>query len=107
MNDLIRPALYGADHQLWPVRKTVQREIADVVGPICETSDFIARDREVAVLFPGDMLAVMTAGAYGFSMSSNYNSRPRVPEIMVSGSDFKVIRQRETYEDLIRKEESG
>src|SRR5205085_9062144 len=107
MNDLIRPALYGSHHQLWPVRAQTERdarETVDVVGPVCESADFIAKDREVAVLEPGELLAVMSAGAYSFSLSSNYNSRPRVPEVLVSGNTYQVIRARETYEDLVRPE---
>jgi diaminopimelate decarboxylase len=106
MNDLIRPALYGSHHQLWPVHGGKrEKEMVDVVGPICETTDFIARDRETPVLQAGELLAVMSAGAYGFSLSSNYNSRPRVAEVLVSGDAYQVIRRRETYEDLIRLEE--
>ncbi len=105
MNDLIRPALYGSHHQLWPVQATNDREMADVVGPVCESADFIAKDREVAVLSPGELLAVMSAGAYGFSLSSNYNSRPRAPEVLVSGDTYRVIRKRESYEDLVRLEQ--
>ena len=104
MNDFIRPALYGSHHQLWPVRKTDKHEIADVVGPVCESADFIAQGRDVAALESGDLLAVMSAGAYGFTLSSNYNSRPRVPEVLVRGANFSVIRRRETYQDLIRLE---
>lgn len=105
MNDLIRPALYGSHHQLWPVRATDRKETADVVGPVCESADFIAKDREVAALETGELLAVMTAGAYGFSLSSNYNSRPRAAEILVSGDSYRIIRKRETYDDLVRLEE--
>ncbi|HET9942901.1 MAG TPA: diaminopimelate decarboxylase, partial [Terriglobia bacterium] len=79
-------------------------QVADIVGPICESSDFIARDRNLPAFQPGDLAAVMSTGAYGFSLSSNYNSRPRVAEVMVSGNSFEVIRRRETYEDLIRQE---
>ncbi len=104
MNDLIRPALYGSHHQIWPVRPEDGKETVDVVGPICESTDFIAQDREIAETKAGDLLAVMSAGAYGFSLSSNYNSRPRVAEVLVSGSSYQVIRKRETYEDLIRLE---
>jgi diaminopimelate decarboxylase len=104
MNDLIRPALYGSHHQLWPIRETPDREIADVVGPVCESADFIAQDREIAVLEPDDLLAVMSAGAYAFSLSSNYNSRPRPAEVLVSGNTYQVIRDRESYEDLVRLE---
>ena len=105
MNDLIRPALYGSHHQLWSVRPQSQKETADVVGPVCESADFIARDREVPMLQAGDLLAVMSAGAYGFSLSSNYNSRPRAAEVLVSGESYRLIRHRETYEDLVRLEE--
>src|SRR3989475_9765251 len=108
MNDLIRPALYGSHHQLWPVREQAgkQLETVDVVGPGCESADFIAKDREVALLETGELLAIMSAGAYGFSLSSNYNSRPRVAEVLVTGKTYQVIRRRETYEDLVRLEES-
>jgi diaminopimelate decarboxylase len=76
----------------------------DIVGPICESGDFLAKDRDMAEAQPGDLLAVKGAGAYGFAMSSNYNSRRRVPEVLVDGSNFHVIRQRETFRDLVRKE---
>ena len=76
----------------------------DVVGPVCETGDFLARDREMANAMPGDYLAICTAGAYGFVLSSNYNSRPRVPEVLVEGAAWRVIRERETYQDLVRGE---
>jgi diaminopimelate decarboxylase len=105
MNDLIRPALYGSHHALWPVRSQSQTETVDVVGPVCESADFIAKDREVAVLGDGDLLAVMSAGAYGFSLASNYNSRPRAAEVLVSGESYRVIRRREMYADLVRLEE--
>src|SRR5439155_3269121 len=104
MNDLIRPALYGSHHQMWPVREQAEKEKVDVVGPVCESADFFAQDRDVALLKDGDLLAIMSAGAYGFSLSSNYNSRPRVAEVLVSGDSYEVIRKRETYEDLIRLE---
>ena len=105
MNDLLRPSLYRAHHEIVPVRKSsMPRITADVVGPVCETGDFLARDREMADAMPGDYLAVMTAGAYGFALSSNYNSRPRVAEVLVEGAGFRVIRARETYADLIRGE---
>ena len=107
MNDLIRPSLYGSHHQLWPVHTRSEKEIVDVVGPVCESADFIAKDRDVAVLKPGELLAVMSAGAYGFSLSSNYNSRPRAAEVLVNGDKYQVIRKRETYEDLVRLEESS
>lgn len=105
MNDLLRPSLYRAHHEIVPVRKSsLPRITADVVGPVCETGDFLARDREMADAMPGDYLAVMTAGAYGFALSSNYNSRPRAVEALVEGATFRVIRTRETYADLIRGE---
>jgi diaminopimelate decarboxylase len=107
MNDLIRPALYGSHHQLWPVRAHTETEIADVVGPVCESADFIAKDREIAVLQTGELLAIMSAGAYGFSLSSNYNSRPRAAEVLVSGDAYRIIRKRESYEDLVRLEEGA
>ncbi len=105
MNDLLRPALYGSFHNLMPVRPGRETEVVDVVGPICESSDFIAQDRQMERLEAGDLLAIMSAGAYGFSLASNYNSRPRPPEVLVDGDSFTVIRRRETYEDLIRLEE--
>lgn len=105
MNDLIRPSLYRAHHEIIPVRKSPAPPItADVVGPVCESGDFLARDRQMANVLPGDYLAVCTAGAYGFVLSSNYNSRPRAPEVLVEGGAYRVIRRRETYEDLIRGE---
>jgi diaminopimelate decarboxylase len=104
MNDLLRPALYGSHHQVWSVKEKKTTEIVDLVGPICETTDFIARGRELPAFEPGDIAAVMSAGAYGFSLSSNYNSRPRVAEVLVSGDKYEIIRRRETYEDLIRHE---
>jgi diaminopimelate decarboxylase len=105
MNDLIRPALYHAHHEILPVRKNgLQPTTVDVVGPICETGDFLARDRLMATAMPGDFLAVCTAGAYGFAQASNYNSRPRGPEVLVEGAGYRVIRRRETYEDLVRGE---
>ncbi|MDD5409421.1 MAG: diaminopimelate decarboxylase [Candidatus Omnitrophica bacterium] len=104
MNDLIRPALYGAYHNILPLRKISKSEKADVVGPICESGDFLAKERMVANVKEGDYLAVMSTGAYGFSMSSNYNSRLRAAEVMVSEDKVQVIRKRETYADLIRNE---
>jgi diaminopimelate decarboxylase len=105
MNDLLRPSLYRAHHEILPVRKNPLPAItADVVGPVCETGDFLARDREMVDSMPGDYLAVMTAGAYGFALASNYNSRPRAVEVMVEGAAFRTIRSRETYGDLIRGE---
>lgn len=105
MNDLIRPSLYGSFHGIQPVKMVGRKKVrADIVGPICETGDFFARDREVESLEPGELMAIMSSGAYGFSMASNYNSRPRVAEVMVKGDQYYVIRARETYEDLIRGE---
>ncbi|MFZ5765203.1 MAG: diaminopimelate decarboxylase [Thermodesulfobacteriota bacterium] len=105
MNDLARPSLYDAYHAIQPVvRRGAETEVVDVVGPICESGDFLARGKEVAVVGQNDLLAVMSAGAYGFSMSSNYNSRPRVAEVLVRGNEFHVIRARETYESLIAGE---
>ena len=107
MNDLIRPAFYDSYHAIWPVKKRAGESsyIADVVGPICETGDFLARDREMKKPKPGDLLAVMSAGAYGFSMASNYNSRPRAAEVLVKGREWAVVRRREELEDLVRGEE--
>ena len=106
MNDLIRPSLYQSHHEIIPVRKTARPAVlADVVGPICESGDFLARDREIANVLPGDLLAVATAGAYGFAAASNYNSRPRPPEVLVEGSAWRIVRARETYADLVRGEQ--
>jgi len=108
MNDLIRPSLYGAYQEIIPVSlplETDRRVTADVVGPVCESGDFLGKDREIPPVQVGDMLAVLGAGAYGFTMSSNYNSRPRVPEALVRGGEFHVVRRRETFEDLVRGEE--
>lgn len=105
MNDLIRPSLYGSFHGIQPVKMVGRKKVrADIVGPICETGDFFAKDREVESLEPGELMAIMSSGAYGFSMASNYNSRPRVAEVMVKGDQYYVIRARETYADLIRGE---
>ncbi len=105
MNDLIRPALYSAYHDILPLRETGgARSKADVVGPVCETGDFLAKDRELPPLMPGDMAAICTAGAYGFVQSSNYNSRPRPAEVLVEENTWRVVRERETYEDLMRGE---
>ena len=113
MNDLIRPSLYGSYHRIWPVVGEAPPPLGtepllplhDIVGPVCESGDFLAKDRP----FPpataaGDLLAVMSAGAYGFVMASQYNARPRPPEIMVDGDRYAVARRRETYEDLVRGE---
>jgi len=105
MNDLMRPTLYNAFHAIEPVVIS-QKEgmIADVVGPICESGDFLALDRSISYVESGDLMAVMSAGAYGFVMSSNYCSRPRVAEVMVKGDRFDVVKARENYEDLVRGE---
>jgi len=118
MNDLIRPTLYGSYHFIWPTRpdaanvpqerdKTLaprDGETVDVVGPICESGDFLAQQRPLPKTKRGDLLAVFTAGAYGFAMSSNYNNRPRAAEVLVEASSYRVIRRRETYEDLVAAE---
>lgn len=118
MNDLIRPALYDATHAVWPVRAdgpppehggdaeaAESLEAADVVGPVCETGDFLRRDARLPEVKRGDLLAVFGAGAYGFTMSSNYNARPRAAEVLVDGPAATLARRRETYEDLVRGEE--
>ena len=98
----MRPSLYGSYHGIQPVAPQGRKRVtADIVGPICESGDFLAKDREVESFKPGELMAVMSAGAYGFSMSSNYNSRPRAAEVMVKGDQYYVIRARESYEDLI------
>ena len=106
MNDLARPSLYGSYHTIRPVRRVPGREevTVDVVGPICESGDFLAKDRTLPRFEAGEFLAVMSAGAYGHTMSSNYNARPRAPEVMVRGDRYDVVRDRETYEDLVRGE---
>jgi len=105
MNDLIRPSLYGSYQRIQPVNREERIEATvDVVGPICESGDFLAKDRKIPKVEPGELLAVMSAGAYGFTMSSNYNSRPRVAEVMVDRNRFYVVRKREEYADLIRGE---
>lgn len=105
MNDLIRPALYDAYHEIIPVKRKTRAEIkADIVGPVCESGDFFAKNRKIADLGNGELLAIMGAGAYGFSMSSNYNSRRRAAEVLVKDKEFYVIRRREAFKDLIRGE---
>lgn len=105
MNDLIRPSLYDAYHEIVPVRKIARRAVvADVVGPVCESGDFLGKERRIPEPSPGDVLAVMGAGAYGFSMSSNYNSRPRAAEVLVHGRESEIIRERESVRDLMRGE---
>jgi len=118
MNDLIRPALYDAFHFIWPAKvasKLIPRkrskdlhlsgtEVVDVVGPVCESADFFAKERRLPPVKHGDLISIFTAGAYSFSMSSNYNARPRAAEVLVAGDKFSVIRKRESYEDLIAPE---
>ena len=105
MNDLIRPGLYGAYHDIVPV-ETIEREnfIADIVGPVCETTDYLARDRSLPQVQRGEILAVKDAGAYGFTLASNYNSRPRAAEVLVDSQSYQIVRKRESYEDLVRGE---
>jgi diaminopimelate decarboxylase len=110
MNDLIRPALYHSYHEIVPVKasksKTERKRVEkiDIVGPVCESGDFFALDREMPELHEGDLLAIMTAGAYGFVMASNYNSRPLPAEALVRGDKFALIHKRQTWEDLVRDE---
>ncbi len=108
MNDLVRPALYGAYHEIVPVvqsqKSEGKKETVDVVGPVCESGDFFARDRELARVEEGDLLAVLDAGAYGMALASNYNTRPRAAEILVSGKSAKVIRRRESARELYAAE---
>ena len=106
MNDLLRPALYGAHHEIVPVRecRCATRMTADVVGPVCETGDFLGRERALPPLEAGDLVAVLTAGAYGFVLASNYNSRPRAPEILIENGVARIVRARETWADLLRGE---
>jgi diaminopimelate decarboxylase len=116
MNDLIRPSLYGSYHRIWPVAAAAEEGEpgapeavgeADIVGPICESGDFFAKDRRFPEVKAGDLLAVFSAGAYGMSMASNYNSRPRAAEVLVDGAGWRVVRRRETYDDLIAAEVTG
>ena len=105
MNDLIRPALYQAHHEIVPVRPRAGRAlVVDVVGPVCESGDFFARDRKLAPVEPGDLLALLDAGAYGMAQSSNYNTRPRAAEVLVEGRKARLIRRRETMADLLATE---
>lgn len=106
MNDLLRPSLYNAHHRIVPVNfiEDQATETVDVVGPICESGDFIARDRDLPVVNEGDLLAVLDVGAYGMALASNYNSRPRAAEVLVDGKSVKLIRKRETIRDLLRNE---
>jgi len=106
MNDLIRPALYEGYHEIHPVQRESTRPPIkmDIVGPVCESGDFFAQDREVQTLAPGEQIALMSAGAYGFVMSSNYNSRPLLPEVLVDGDSWHLIRKRQCLDDLIQGE---
>mgnify|MGYP003323891125 FL=1 len=106
MNDLLRPSLYEAHHDILPVNQVpnAKEDVFDVVGPVCESGDFLAQNRTMPTVKEGDLLSVMSAGAYAFTMASNYNSRPRVPELLVKGRESFVIRERESYDDLIRGE---
>ncbi|MCK6482448.1 MAG: diaminopimelate decarboxylase, partial [Planctomycetes bacterium] len=110
---LIRPSLYQAYHRIWPTRtpwrelKETEGVICDVVGPICESGDFLAKDRRMTKVKEGDCLAIFSAGAYGFVMSSNYNTRPRAAEVLVDGKNARVVRERETYDNLLGPELSG
>jgi diaminopimelate decarboxylase len=110
MNDLLRPSLYGAYHEIVPAQLnqvqqiTATSSVVDIVGPVCETGDFFARDREIQPVHEGDLLAILDTGAYGMSLASNYNTRPRPAEVLVDGTSAKVIRKRETVKDLFRQE---
>jgi diaminopimelate decarboxylase len=106
MNDLIRPALYQGYHEIVPVRESKDRPVTrvDVVGPVCESGDFFALDRELTEVEPGEVLALMSAGAYGFTMASNYNSRPLPAELLISGAEAKIVRRRQSYADLVNLE---
>jgi diaminopimelate decarboxylase len=106
MNDLIRPSLYGAYHSIEPVVRSshARRVRYDVVGPVCESGDFLGKNRSIAMVAQGDLLAVMGVGAYGFVMSSNYNGRPRAAEVLVRGNRWHIVRRRETFTDLVRGE---
>jgi diaminopimelate decarboxylase len=104
MNDLLRPSHYNAFHEVSAVRSRGPRSVVDVVGPVCESGDFFALDREVDALTAGDLLVIRSAGAYGYVMSSNYNSRPRPAEVLVDGDRFAVVAERERQEDLTRLE---
>lgn len=105
MNDLIRPSLYDAYHEIHSVQQISEQETVDVVGPVCESGDFFARERSIPQVKPGDLLLIGSAGAYGFTMSSNYNARPRAAEVLIHGANARIVRRRETYEDLVRGEE--
>jgi diaminopimelate decarboxylase len=107
MNDLLRPSHYNSFHRISAVREGSVTRRVDVVGPVCESGDFLGLERDLPDLAVGDLVAVHSAGAYGFCMSSNYNSRPRAAEVMVDGNRFAMIRERETFEDLVRNEQAS
>ena len=105
MNDLIRPAFYDSYHEIVTADADLENEeVVDIVGPVCESGDFLAQDRKLPWVAKDDLLVVLSAGAYGYVMSSNYNTRPRVPEVLVNGKEFYVVKEREKYDDLIRGE---
>ena len=107
MNDLIRPTLYEAYHDIWPLEEAVSQRralVQDVVGPVCETGDYLAQDRTLPELKSGDLIACMTAGAYGAAMSSTYNTRPLVQEVLVRGDAWSIVRPRQSYDDLIAQD---
>ena len=104
MNDLMRPAMYDAWHDVFAVKRQTRHRRSTVVGPVCESSDVLATSRDIDEAHEGDLLAIMTAGAYGAIMASNYNSRGRPAEVLVRGSDYAVIRERETIDDVMAKE---
>ena len=104
MNDLIRPSLYGAYHQITALKESQESICADIVGPICESGDYLGKNITLPTLERGDILAVLSAGAYGFSMASNYNTRPRSAEVAIEQGRISLVRKRETFEDLIRLE---
>ena len=106
MNDLLRPSIYKAYHHIQPVDISNNEEfVADIVGPVCESGDFLGKEREIKKCKSGDLIAVMSAGAYGIVMSSNYNARRRPTEILVDGDHYSIIRKRETYEQLMQNED--
>lgn len=113
MNDLLRPSLYEAYHRIWPANTPYKElpegegQLVDIVGPVCESGDYLGKERRLPKLNEGDLISVFSAGAYGFAMASNYNTRPRAAELLVDGTSVRVIRQRETYEDLLSHELAG
>ena len=107
MTELLRPSHYSAYHLIEAVKPSGHRVVADVVGPVCETGDFLALDREMDDVAPGDLVVIHTTGAYGYVMSSNYNARPKAAEVMVDGNRFAVVTARESYDDLVRLEQDN